>query len=1233
MKKLFTLCLSNILAIISMVAVGQDIQKGAPGMWPAMIKYTAVAPDFKQSSILMPDGSGRLVSLTNGKISRSETDNNGIQHIRYQQYLNGIAIENAILVMHVNNGKVSSQNGKWIKDIPSMLSSRASINSSAALEFAKKYVGAKSYKWEIPAEEARLKNGNPGLTYSPHASLVYYSGEQDVMPSALRLAWKFDIYAQEPLSRQLVFVDAENGQLLGKRSLIYETNTPGTGITVYSGSQPITTDYTGTNYRLRETGRGNGINTYNLQKGYTYSLAVDFTDADNIWNNVNANKDQYAADAHWATEKTYDYYFTKFNRNSIDNAGFALNSYVHYSTNYFNAFWDGNQMTYGDGDASDGYKPLTSVDVCGHEITHGLTSNTSNLIYNGESGAMNEGFSDIFGTAIEFYARPSNANWLLGSDFYTIRNMSNPNAFNQPDTYEGTYWYTGSSDNGGVHTNSGVLNYWFYLLTVGGVGTNDHGTAYNVTGIGIDNAAAIAYRLNTYYLTSTADFMTARILGIQAAEDLFGVGSPQAVATANAWTAVGLYGASCNATAGLVTTNVQDFDATLTWNSSPGATNYRVQFKPSTSTSWTDMGTTVDTFMVLTYYFNPSTTYNWRVKSSCNGLYSYAQFTTTPPQCHPPSSLTFVVNGTNVTFNWATGIYASSYVLEYKPAADTSWTRKPPFSGSSTSVSGLANATLYDWRVRSTCSFDTSGWVNSQFTTDIPLCNNPAGLATDFLPVLVTKMHWNPVPGAVNYQVQIKRTGGSWPGTESGVQVFNDTLYSETGFMSGMIIDWRVRSFCGNNYSNYTQSQYTTPIPAPINLAISNLTANSATVSWANGGANSPFGYGFSYKLSTATTWVTYSATASTSITLGLQQGKIYDCRVRQNGADVNSLYTQTQFTTPCTNIPGSLNTDKVTTNTAIVKWGAVSGTTTYNLQYKTTAATTWNTITGITTNNYTLSGLTASTAYKFKVQSLCTVGANAGYSAEGAFTTYCVSSGNNSQEWINYFKFGTMERYSGADAGGYFNAATSYTAVSYTMGTTVSGLISAAFSSGVKNQYYAIYIDLNRNGSYADAGERVAGQSTITSTGLYGYTVTIPLTASAGVTGLRVVMLRQPTATAPCLTGNRGETEDYLITLVAPTSLIAQTVPVYTNNATMPESDITVSPNPSTGKYTIAVSGDFNPIQFDIMNASGILVKNGNMYSQKQLNIDITSLPGGVYLLRLTDGSGRKQVVKLVKN
>ncbi len=542
MKKL--LILSAGFFLIAQTAKSQNLSrvvKGEKGMYPSYVEFSAKdAPLFKTGAVITQDIAGKTISLASTKLVTTEADAKGYTHYRYQQTLNGIPVEDAVYVVHVKDGRVMSQNGSWIESFPKSLSKVVVVKEDAALRNATQFIHASLYKWESQDDENFIKaeTGNRSATFFPKAKLVYYAGD-DLQADNVRLAYKFDIYAAEPLSRQYIYVDVQTGKVLGRKELI-QTDATGSAVTAYSGTQTISTTLTGSSYTLRETGRGNGIKTFNLKKGTNYNTAKDFLDTDNFWNNINAAKDQYATDAHWGAEKTYDFYNNLFGRNSIDNNGFALLSYVHYSRQYFNAFWDGARMTYGDGSNAYGNKPLTSLDVCGHEITHGLTTNTANLTYSYESGALNEGFSDIFGTAIEFYARPSNADWLIGGDFYTIRSMSNPNAYSQPDTYKGTYWYTGSSDAGGVHTNSGVLNFWFYLLTSGGTGTNDKGTAYSVTGIGISKAQAIAYRTLTTYLTPSSVYSNARTFSIKSAEDLYGIGSAEAIQTTNAWNAVGV---------------------------------------------------------------------------------------------------------------------------------------------------------------------------------------------------------------------------------------------------------------------------------------------------------------------------------------------------------------------------------------------------------------------------------------------------------------------------------------------------------------------------------------------------------------------------------------------------------------------------------------------------------------------------------------------------------------------
>jgi len=349
------------------------------------------------------------------------------------------------------------------------------------------------------------------------------------------------------LSRREIYISAINGAVLFENNLLHTANVKGTATTAYSGTQTINTDSTASNsFRLRQTVSGGGVNTYDLANGTNYANAVDFTDSDNNWNNVNTNKDEYATDAHWGAEQTYIYFDSLFGRNSINDNGFILNSYLSYSTNYANAFWDGQRMTYGDGNFS--IDPLVSIDIAGHEIAHGLTTFSANLIYQSESGALNESFSDIFGSAIEFFGKSASANWTIGEDIgLVIRSMSNPNSYGDPDTYDGTNWAnvngcipSRQNDYCGVHINSGVQNFWFYLLTNGGSGTNDNNESYSVDGIGIDTAAAVAYRNLTVYLTRSSNYDDARYYSIVSAIDLYGPCSKQVEAVTDAWHAVGV---------------------------------------------------------------------------------------------------------------------------------------------------------------------------------------------------------------------------------------------------------------------------------------------------------------------------------------------------------------------------------------------------------------------------------------------------------------------------------------------------------------------------------------------------------------------------------------------------------------------------------------------------------------------------------------------------------------------
>lgn len=478
-------------------------------------------------------------SISFQELNRSQ-DQLGMTHIRNRMLINNIPLEFEQLVLHLRQNKLESFNGSIFQNIN--IANTASNEMSAGLAEALKYVNADVYKWEVQAEEDQLKmeQADPSATYYPKGELVVIRNANQ-----FRLAYSFDIYAHMPLSRQQIYVDAQTNKVIDVEEKIHTGNIPGIAHTVYSGIQNIITDSLNGVYRLRDTTRGRGVRTFDMNNSTQHNQAVDFTDTDNIWNNVNAQKNQYAGDAHWGAERMYDYLDSVHNRNSIDNQGFPLLSYVHYGTNYNNAFWDGQRMTYGDGDART--NPLTTLDITGHEIAHGLTNFTAALRYRSESGALNESFSDIFGVALEFFARPTRANWFMGEDIGSaFRSISNPNNFGDPDTYDGSFWIdqnctpTRNNDWCGVHTNSGVQNYWYYLLTQGGNGVNDKGFAFNVNPLGMDTASKIAFRNLTVYLTQNSNHDDARFYAIQSAIDLYGACSPAVESVTNAWYAVGV---------------------------------------------------------------------------------------------------------------------------------------------------------------------------------------------------------------------------------------------------------------------------------------------------------------------------------------------------------------------------------------------------------------------------------------------------------------------------------------------------------------------------------------------------------------------------------------------------------------------------------------------------------------------------------------------------------------------
>ncbi len=259
------------------------------------------------------------------------------------------------------------------------------------------------------------------------------------------------------------------------------------------------------------------------------------------------------------TGDTYNAYRNFWNRDSYDNAGAALKSTVHYSANYCNAFWNGTQMVYGDGNVSQGCFPLArSVDVTAHELTHAVTENESGLIYAGESGGLNEAMSDIFGAFTQAWVDGGRTGalavaadtWTVGEDVLppALRWMNDPAA----DGASLDFWSSGAG-NVDVHYSSGIANLAFYLLSQGGTHPRGKSTVV-VTGIGMDKAIRLFYALNVDYLTSSTNFRAAANASMTAATDL-GFSAAERNSVADAWRAVGVFPAGPGNTGDIVLTN------------------------------------------------------------------------------------------------------------------------------------------------------------------------------------------------------------------------------------------------------------------------------------------------------------------------------------------------------------------------------------------------------------------------------------------------------------------------------------------------------------------------------------------------------------------------------------------------------------------------------------------------------------------------------------------------------
>jgi Zn-dependent metalloprotease len=492
-------------------------------------------------------------------MKRSTVDEQGNTHIRYGQTKNGLPVVGGELIIHKDaNGKIFSANGS-ARDgelVPAVARVSAEAARAAALD---SIVGR-----HIASEG--------------DARLVYIRSEKD---NRLKLAYHVVVTGEGldlPI-RDNVYVNALSGAIEATHSEIHSAKNRA----VYTANNGTTLPGT-------------------LRRSEGQAATGD--------SHVDMNYD------HLGT--TYDCFSVNFGRDSYNSAGAQLRSTVHYSTNYTNAFWNGTQMVYGDSDGVQSAPLGKSLDVTVHELTHAVTDTDSDLIYSNESGALNEGMSDIFSAYCESWTlgwtMPASV-WMIGDDVWTpatagdaLRYMANPTQDGSSKDYYPTR-YTGTADNGGVHWNSGIANLAFKLLATGG--THPRGvTTTAVTGIGVQKAGAIFYRANRDLFTASTTFAQAKTYTEQAAEQLYGVGAAEKTSVSQAWTAVGVGASTPPPTATALSNNVA-----LTGQSGSSGTNkyYYLDVPVSRASTFTISGGTGDADMYVRIGSQPTTSsYNCR---------------------------------------------------------------------------------------------------------------------------------------------------------------------------------------------------------------------------------------------------------------------------------------------------------------------------------------------------------------------------------------------------------------------------------------------------------------------------------------------------------------------------------------------------------------------------------------------------------------------------------------------
>ncbi|MFD3657910.1 M4 family metallopeptidase [Streptomyces sp. NPDC058620] len=503
--------------------------KADPGSLPAQLSPSQRAELLREANSTKAATAKQLGLGPQEKLVPRDVvqDRDGTTHTRYERTFDGLPVLGGDLVVQETKAGKTESVTKASKATTAQLKAVGTTADVAPAAAEKQALGAAKTEGSKATEASKaprkvvwLASGTPQLAYET----VVGGFQHDGTPNELH-----------------VVTDASSGAKLFEWQAVEN----GTGNTQYNGQVTLGT---APSYTLTDTTRGNG-KTYNLNRG-TSGTGTLFSGADDIWGDgTPQNLETAGADAHFGAAKTWDYFKNVHGRTGIRGDGVAAYSRVHYGNAYVNAFWQDSCfcMTYGDG--ANNTKPLTSLDVAAHEMSHGVTAATANLVYSGESGGLNEATSDIFAAGVEFYSNTAAdpGDYLVGEKI-DIRGNGTPLRYMDKPSRDGSSkdaWYSGigSID---VHYSSGPANHWFYLLSEGSGAKTVNGVSYDsptsdglpVTGIGRDKALQIWFKALTTKFTSTTNYAGARTGTLAVAGELYGTTSAEYKAVADAWAGI-----------------------------------------------------------------------------------------------------------------------------------------------------------------------------------------------------------------------------------------------------------------------------------------------------------------------------------------------------------------------------------------------------------------------------------------------------------------------------------------------------------------------------------------------------------------------------------------------------------------------------------------------------------------------------------------------------------------------